>query len=156
MANFGDIALNLPQDWSRFKLHDKRQALMTVGHEDGVADAYLTEEPEARYQFAWVEPRYKDEVDMNRTRGYKFVTKSEWTKNEDLWEWDAEGYCLCMGQRLMARPAALFFADLAERQRVRANLKNRAEEEVQEIAERYGIPITGEDNGKPIARRRRA
>jgi hypothetical protein len=158
VPNYGDIALNLPPSWRRTDQHDKNYALGTVGHEDGVADARLKDDPEKRHQFAFVDPRYRDEVDINRSKGYVFVKKGEWEKNDNLWEWDAEGFCVFRSQRLMARPAELFFADMAQRrqQRDRVMGTNRDEEAAQEIARRAGIEITGSDEGRPIARRRRA
>lgn len=163
MANYGDVALNLPADWNRRKLTDQRFALLTVGHQDGIADARLKDHPDELHQFAWVMPTFKglpnDEVDVNRTKGYKFVKKTDgWEKNENLWEWDAEGYCTFQGQRLMARPAELFFADMAERRATRDRVMgtNADEEQAHRLAAKHGIQISGEEDGKPIKRRRSA
>lgn len=154
MANYGDIALNLPADWSRFKQHDQNYALMTIGHAEGVSDVRLTKEPDKRHQFAWVDTRYKDEIDINRTKGYRFVTEKEWTKNEHLWEWDAEGFLLCKGQRLMARDEDRFLADMAARKKQRDSVMrtNKDEDEAQELAARAGIRISAEDDGRPVRR----
>lgn len=152
MANYGDIALNLPADWSRSKQHDQNYALMTVGHTDGVADARLTKEPDKRHQFAWVDTRYKDEIDINRTKGYVFVKTPDWTKNESIWEWDAEGFCVCKGQRLMARTEEKFLADMEARRKQRNSVmkQNKDEDEARELAARAGIRISAEDEGRPL------
>ena len=161
MANYGDIALNLPPDWERARQHDPNYALMTVGHQNGVSDAYLIDEPDKRYQFAWVLRTFKgvpnEEVDINRTKGYSFVKKGEWEKNANLWEWDAEGFLTCKGQSLMARPAELFLADMAARKRQRDQVmggRNKEEERIAEMAARAGIEVTGSDEGRPVQRRK--
>ena len=145
MANYGDVALSLGPEWARYKLHDQNYGLMIVGHVNGVADAYLTIDPDQEHQFAWVETRYRDEIDINRSKGYRFVKQDEWTKNENLWEWDAEGFVLCKGQRLMARTKERFLEDMAARRKQRDQFMgtNKDEEKALEIAARAGIEITG-------------
>jgi hypothetical protein len=152
--NYGDVALNLKPEWSRKRETNKQYALRIVGHENGVADAYREKEPAARHQFAWVDPRYVDDISINRSKGYDFVTKTDWVKNERLWYWDAEGYCVNDGQRLMARPAHMYFEELEERERARSRRKDKAADEALAIAERAGIEIEDE-SGKRLTRKQR-
>lgn len=151
--NYGDVALNLKPDWDRAEESNQEYALLNVGHENGVADAYVTDAPGERHQFAWVDPRYADDVQMNRLKGYDYVKKDSWTKNEKLWEWDAEGFCISRGQRLMARRAELFFRDVAKRDQFRSKKKSDADEAAARIAARTGFAITGDD-GQALRRRR--
>lgn len=155
MANYGDVALGLGPDWDRSNYHDQQYVLSTVGHDHGRADAYLDKEPDKQHQFAWVDPRYRDEVAVNRTKGYVFVNKDDWAINELLWQWDAEGYCIRFdGQRLMARPKEIFVADMLKRKQRRSEVMggNKEDEEVARRAEKLGIQVYGEEDGKPIRR----
>jgi hypothetical protein len=156
VANYGDVALGLGPDWSRYKLNDQTFALGTVGHEGGVADVYLEDEPDQQHQFAWVDTRWRDEVSINRQKGYEFVNvNAGWVKSERLWDVDAEGFVVHNGQRLMARPFARFLEDMKARktQRDRVMGTNKDEEAAIAAAARAGIDLTG-DEGKPLRRKR--
>ena len=132
--NYGDVALNLSPDWDRRKFADKKFIIWTVGHKGGVSDLRLKKEPEKRHQFAWCDPRYKDELDINRSNGYVVVKKEDWDKTEDLWEWNAEDKCVCSGQIAMARPASLFFEAQKAKEQELSRRRKKPEEE-QELAE---------------------
>lgn len=156
MPNYGDVALNqsIGPDWDRSQLHDQNFALMTVGHQDGVSDVYLESDPEARHQFAWCDLLYRQEFDVNRTRGYRLVNKNDgWVKNPNLWEWDATGNCVCFGQALMARPAELYFRDLKLREEQRKSRKDKEADAALAIAEAAGIQA---EIGEKSTRRRAA
>lgn len=104
MPNYGDVALNLPPDWSRGRMVGSPDFMLTaIGHENGVPDVFLTDHPEARNQFTWCDPRDQSRTSVLRTQHYIWVNKADWTKNPDLWEWDGDGFILHNGQRLMAR-----------------------------------------------------
>lgn len=155
MANYGDVALNLGPDWDRNQLHDRKYALRIVGHKDGIADVYLTKDPDKRHQFAWTDKRYRDEVDLNLADGYRFVKKGEWTKHELMWEWNADDEIAYLGMSLMARPAELYFAAQAEKEQQRnREQKDKHAEEARQIAERSGISIFADDEA-PRKRGRR-
>lgn len=148
MANYGDAALNLGPEWARYKESDQNFALQIVGHKDGESDVRLKDEPNKRHQFAWVDTKYRDDIAINLTKGYRFVKKDEgWVKAEELWEWDAEGFLVWKTMRLMARPIERLVDDMAKRkqQRERVMGTNKAEEEAAELAARAGIQITGDD-----------
>lgn len=118
MANYGDVALGLPANWNRNTYDNQADwVLYTVGHAEGKADAYLEDEPDKRHQFRWVDPRDPNEVTKAQMQHYVFVKKGEWVKHEILWGWDAEGFCVFAGQRLMARPEELFVKDNEKRER---------------------------------------
>jgi hypothetical protein len=153
VANYGDVALNLSADWSRRKVHDKRHALLIVGHEDGKSDVFLTNEPDEQHHFTWVDPRNQDEIDLHRTNGFAWVQNSEWSKNPHLWEWDGDGYVRCFGQRLMARPAALYFEAEAEKERERELRENRADKEAEKFARKGKFAIDYDDEPRRVARR---
>lgn len=158
MANYGDLTLNLPPDWSRQKEHDQNYAIGMVGHENGVADAYLEDAPDTQHQFAWVDTRYRDEIDINRHKGYEFVKQSDgWVKNNRLWDWDAEGFCVLRGQRLMARSKESFLADMDARRKQRNKVmgKNKDDDEARQIAARAGIALLEEDDDRPRGMRNR-
>lgn len=156
MPNYGDLALNLPPTWERGGESDQNYALMIVGHKAGVADAYRTKEPDTPHQFAWVDSKYADDVAINVHKGYQFVKKDDWTKADDLWTWDAEGFCVFKMFRLMARSQERFLADMEARrkQRDRVMGSNKDEEAAEAIAARAGLEITGDD-GRPLKRVRR-
>ena len=113
--NYGDVALNLPPDWSRsLTATDPQFMLTTVGHVNGVADARLKADPGKRHQFRW-NAANDPSISVFRSRHYSFVNKNAgWEKNEELWEWDGEGFIVHNGQRLMARDAEWYFKDLEE------------------------------------------
>lgn len=112
MPNYGDVALNLPPDWSRSRLASGQEFhLTTVGHENGVADAYITNEPDRLHQFKWVNPLDNTEVSIAKSRHYVFVEKGSWTKNPHLWEWTGEGNIVFNGQYQMARDAEWYYKE---------------------------------------------
>lgn len=115
--NYGDVALNLPPDWSRARVQGPAAfTLTTVGHVGGVADAYLTNDPSKEHQFRWCDPRDYDAVSDLRTKKYAWCTKDLWTKNDDLWEWDGDGWIVRGTERLMARDGIHYFEEI-ERQK---------------------------------------
>jgi hypothetical protein len=116
-TNYGDVSLNLPPDWARARnIGGHAFILTTVGHENGVADAFRTQSPGTGHQFKWCNPSDGDEVSMLRTQHYELVIRSEWTKNPHLWEWDGEGHIVHNGQRLVARDRKYY--DAEEREKV--------------------------------------
>lgn len=153
MANYGDVALGLKPEWDRSSEHNQEYALRIVGHTNGVADARLKNDPDKRHQFAWVDPTYLKEVNVNRTKGYVFVNKNTgWEKADNLWEWNAEGNLLYEGQLLMARPGELYWKDLDKRIELRGGVKDNADEEAENIAARAGIRISREEGRRRSAR----
>lgn len=148
MGNYGDVALNLSPDWDRKHLSDRKFALWIVGHDTGKADAYQTKDVDKRHQFAWIDPKYREELAMNLSGGFVYVTKDSWTINESLWQWNAEDKCYNQGQLLMARPAALYFEQQAARARELNSRKDKALEEADIIADRAGIPIEREEGDR--------
>jgi hypothetical protein len=152
--NYGDVALGLSADWSRATESNQEYALGIIGHENGEADVYLKDEPTKRHQFAFVDTRFNDEVALNRVKKYTFVKKDDgWVQRTDLWDWDAEGFLLYRGQRLMARPGELYTADL-EKRKQRMQSKSAADEEAKRIAARAGIEM--EEEGRKVVKRKRA
>ena len=125
-ANYGDCALGLGPQWNRNIYEYPEQMQATVGHNDGIADCYRTEHPEQEHQFRWVDHLGRgaaQEISALRQKGYEFVKQNDWTKVDYLWEWDAEGYCIFMGQRLMARPKSKFLEDQARRDGIHAKAR---------------------------------
>jgi hypothetical protein len=119
MPNYGDVMLELPPDWSRSRIGGAPAFMNTaVGHEGGVADAYLTDKPEVLHQFRWCAPEDRTAMDTLRTAHYVLCKKSEWTKNPNLWEWDGDGHILHNGQRLMARDKMWFDREKEETARL--------------------------------------
>lgn len=149
MPNYGDLALNLPPDWTRPEDPDSFN-LAIVGHVAGKADAYRKDDEDARHQFAWVTPRYLDTISRYRSQGYAFCKSAEWEKNPLLWEWDAESFCIHEGQRLMARTEDRFLASMAkradQRDKVMGTKRNEEDEMVQRLAKRLGIIVTEDDD----------
>jgi hypothetical protein len=127
MPNYGDVALNLPHDWSRTHMvGDPSFILTTIGHEGGKADARLEADPERRHQFRWCAPNDTTAISTLRSRHYEWVLKSTgWVKNPNLWEWDGEGYIIHNGQRLMARDATFYVEEQAENDRRDAEARKR-------------------------------
>lgn len=138
MPNYGDVALNLPPDWSRTRVGgDTAFTLLTVGHENGIADAFLTDDPDKAHQFRWCAPDDKNAMSTLRTRHYQLCTSKDWTKNPDLWEWDGDGYILHNGQRLLARDGIYYYQDIAEKERLDKQREGRrgvTQEEEQSMA----------------------
>lgn len=111
-TNYGDCALKLPSDWSRTRMSGAASFILTtVGHERGIADAFLTSNPGQSHQFTWCSPEDQNNVSMLRTNHYDFCMRTEWTKNANLWMIDGEGYIVHNGQRLMARERKYYDAD---------------------------------------------
>jgi hypothetical protein len=154
-TNYGDCALKLPPDWSRSRMASGVEfTLTTVGHENGRADAFLTMNPGQAHQFTWVAPEDKNRMSVLRTRHYKLVTKSEWTKNEHLWEWDGEGHIVHNGQLMMARERMYFEADEAEQERAqkeRDGKRTDSPEEERLIRQLEGRgAILEDERGRPL------
>lgn len=154
MPNYGDVALNLAPNWSRRSENDQQLALRIIGHEAGVPDVCLKDDPEARHQFARVEPRYKDEIDINRVKGYEFVTEGQWMKNVPIWQWDANGHLDIAGQLVMARPEHLYVEELERRRRLRLSRKDKELDTARALAERNDIQFE-EEAGSRVRRKRR-
>lgn len=148
--NYGDVALHLGPDWSRGNVSTSPKFMLTtVGHRNGVADAYLTDAPRQKHQFRWCAVEDKDAISDLRTRHYKWCTRSTWTKNEELWEWDGDGYILHNGQRLMARHEQYYHADkeqldLVTSQRDKKRSTDPEEEAALRQIERQGATIEDE------------
>lgn len=157
MANYGDVALGLKSDWNRNNYEYQEQMQGTVGHEDGKADARLKSEPDKRHQFRFVDhlgTRAKQEISGLRMKGYEFVKNETWDKHEFLWEWDAEGFLVHDGQRLMARPEDKFTADQARRD----GITHAAAQDQSADNELDNVPaglIATDGEGKPRARKRK-
>ena len=154
MGNYGDLGVALPKDWNRRAQSDQNFILNTIGHTDGQSDVYLKDAPHEEHQFAWVEPRYKDEIAINQSKGYRFVKKDDGWEKIDLWEWDAEGFLIrADGQRLMARSKEKFLDDMEARrlQRKKVMESNKDDEDAQRIAAKLGIKLSGDDD-KPMRR----
>jgi len=156
MANYGDVALNLPPDWSRERLLNKRPNHMTIGHTAGRSDVALKDDPEARHAFAWcaVGPQFIDELDARKSDGFSFVNKNDW--DSVYYEWDAEGYLVAQNQRLMAIPEAKYIElRAAEREELERTSVNTANEEALGLADRVsGITLTNRD-GEALNRKRK-
>jgi hypothetical protein len=155
MPNYGDVVLNLPPDWSRSRIAgDPSFVLTTVGHENGVPDAYLTDKPDQEHQFRWCATDDQSGTSTLRTQHYAFCTRKNWTKNPNLWEWDGEGFILHNGQRLMAREKEWFIKDreekeLAEQARERRRGVTQEEEQSMRRLESQGA-IIEDERGRPL------
>jgi hypothetical protein len=153
MPNYGDVSLQLGPDWDRRLITNKKFAMWIIGHDHGKSDAYLKKEPDKRHQLIWVDPRYHEELAMNLSANFVFVNKDEWTINENLWQWNAEGHAFNQGQLMMARPAALWFAQKAEVDRELAGRKDEDFDAAIAIADKAGIPIEHDGDQRKAARR---
>jgi hypothetical protein len=151
VANYGDAALRLPKDWDRAKLYNKEFSIQTVGHKDGVADAYLTKEKDAEHQFYWVDPRDYRAIASLKVNGYDFVTKETWTINEDLWQWNADGRASFGVEVLMARPKAKFIEAEDRRAAERDSKSKKERDEEARAIERAGVKVMDE-RGQRVAR----
>lgn len=151
MANYGDVALNLPKDWDRAKLYNKEFAIQTVGHREGVADAYLTKEKDAEHQFYWIDPRDYRAIASLTVNGYTFVNKDEWTINTDLWQWNADGRASFGVEVLMARPKAKFIEAEDQRAAFRASKEKKDRDEEARAVAKAGLKVTDE-RGDRISR----
>lgn len=153
--NYGDVALNLPPDWDRYGVVTNQGFLVTtVGHVNGKADLYLTEKPWERHQFYWASPEDQQNVNIQRGKHYRYVTKTDWSKNEELWEWDGEGYVVYAGQRAMAREAQWYIKEKEEQERLEAEASGKRavdadEERAMRKLESRGVTIT-DDRGRQL------
>lgn len=154
MANYGDVALGLPADWERNIYGDNEFVLTTVGHSDGTADAYLTNHPEEKHHFYWCDPTDQRDIIFARQRGFDFCQKAEWSMNEMIWRWDAEGRIEAFGLRLMFRPAERYFRDIKRRE----DMQNRAKADADSDAVPDGLVATDASGQvlKPVKRGRPA
>lgn len=153
-TNYGDVALDLPPDWSRSRLAgDPGFMLTAVGHENGVPDAYMTDQPKQRHQFKWLNPKDQAEKATHRTRHYETVTNTRWTKNENLWDWDAEGHVVYNGLILYARDEVYYVDEKETQDRLKKERdeKKNTEEEERLIAKLLKRGATMEDErGRPL------
>lgn len=154
--NYGDAALNLPPDWSRTRIAgDPAFILTTVGHENGVADARLTDDPSKAHQFRWIDPADQNQLSLARTRHYKYCNKNAgWEKRDELWEYDGEGFIVLNGQKLMARDGDYYYAEIeAEKERKEAEKNRRSvtqeEERAVRALESRGI-VVEDERGRPL------
>lgn len=152
--NYGDCALHLPPEWSRLRLasgHDFMRS--TVGHENGIADLHLQDDPGKAHQFAWCDPKDTDRRDYLRSEKYEWVKgggdDGPWIKNPELWEWDAEGYVWHKGQRAMARSQELYVAAMA-RQAAIENQRRNAVDDVDEKLLKLVGKLATDENGRPL------
>lgn len=163
MPNLGDIALNLPLDWSRSRLASGFEFhLKTIGHEGGVPDLYRTEAAEERHQFQWCDKKDESRLNALRTRHYRVVKKSEWTKNPNLWEWDGEDLCVHGGEFAMAREESYYLAEREAEERSRQDRRSNPFDSPEEARAARAIESRGgaitDDRGrelKPLRQQRR-
>lgn len=153
--NYGDVALNLPPDWSRLRMMgDQSFLLTTIGHENGVPDVFKTDNAGDKYQYQWINPRDLSRISTSRSRKYEQVTRSTWSKNPNLWEWDGNGNLIHNGTFLYARPAEAYYADqdaldeATERRDSKRSMSQDEEEALRKI-ERQGA-IVEDDRGRPL------
>ncbi len=152
MPNYGDVALGLTAAWSRNNYDNQEFLMGTVGHENGVADAYLKDAPEARHQFYFADPKDQKDISTMQMRGYVFVQKDVWVKHPILWgDWDAQGHINYGGTNLMARPEALYLADQTRRAKLSTRVRAEADADVRTVPN--GLVATDE-NGDAMVRRK--
>lgn len=151
--NYGDAGLNLPPDWSRGRNIGHPGFLnTTVGHENGIADAYLTMNPGQAHQFRWCAPEDQDATSTLRTQHFEPCTKKEWTKNPHLWMFDGEGFIIHNGQRLWAREKSFYLADreaAEEEQKRRTQKTQREDDQAEARASAHGATIE-DDRGRTL------
>jgi hypothetical protein len=134
VANYGDAALNLGPEWARYKENDQNYALQIVGHDGGESDVYLKTDPDKKHQFAWVDTKYSEDVQINQSKRYRFVKKDDgWVKRDGLWDWDAEGFLVFRTLRLMARDESELAAEMGKRKAQRDRVMGGETKEDQEI-----------------------
>lgn len=159
MPNYGDVALNLGADWDRARMVFSPYLLTTVGHVNGKADMHLEKQPDELHQFQWINPFEKDKEALAKMKGYKFVRKSDdWYLNDELWQWDAEGFVDHAGTRAMYRPASLYYKDQAqmtEEQKRRKRQQLQAEDQADQEAARKGGFVVTDESGQQLRPRRR-
>lgn len=156
--NYGDVALSLPPDWDRARVVHSPLINKIVGHSDGVSDLDREDDPGALHQFQWLNAVERDKLSIAKTKGYKFVRKSEgWRINNDApFEWDAEGFVENdTGDRGMFRPASLYRQDQERMKEEQKRFRRQAEQE-DERAERavrqIGGDITYDEDERPLKR----
>lgn len=151
MANYGDVALNLPANWTREANLGKDQdfVIQIVGHSDGVADMALTKEPDAQHQFYWLDMKDDAEVSRMYSRGFSLVTQDKWTKNEHLWRWDDQDFCVFNGRKLAARPAHLYHADKVRREQAERPTEELFNDKIANDAATRGA-LLHDTEGRPL------
>lgn len=153
MPNYGDVALGLDAKWDRRNYENNSDwMLYTVGHTAGESDAYLTDDPDKEHQFRWVDVRDPNELTKALMQGYEFVKNDKWTKHEILWAWDAEGFCIFAGQKLLARPKELWLAGQEKRDRLAKEARADSDREIESVPD--GM-IATDGEGKPIRKRKK-
>lgn len=152
--NYGDVALNLPADWSRTRLSNEAFGLLIVGHEGGEADVFLTDEPDKQHQFKFVDPNNQAEISMALTHHYEFCIKGKWDKRENLWAWNAEGRIHYMGNQIMARDRKFYDEDLQKREDIAKKNVEREDNAVAALADKHGFEVYDEAQ-KPLRAGRR-
>lgn len=151
--NYGCVAMNLPADWSRRRYENPASVNFIVGHENGVPDLGLKENPRKRHQFTWVHPNNETDLDLKMDKGYRFVTEKEWFKRETGWHW-RDGFCTSQGQRAMYRDEGLYWAEQEEEKRrnegKERDLDAEANEELAAKAAQSRVAEVTDHEGRPL------
>lgn len=128
------------------------QVLWIIGHDNGKADLYLKDEPEAEHQFQWVDPADKTRLTTLQMKGYSPVNKTKWEKHAFLWEWNAEDKLFFGGQIAYARPKEKWLADEAKREAMKRRARDEDERQVANVPD--GL-IATDAEGNAIKKRGR-
>jgi hypothetical protein len=153
--NYGDVALNLPPDWSRSRLASGEDFMIkAIGHENGKADVYKKDHPGDKNQFQWCAKSDTNRLNRLRTKHYVEVIRGQWEKNPLLWEWDGESHVFHEGEFLMAREERFYLEDEEKRKREQAErdgsrADSREEEAFMRSIEQRGGEIT-DDRGRQL------
>jgi len=157
MANYGDVALGLRADWTRNNYENQEWVLSTVGHEDGEADVFLTDEPDTQFQFLWADvmarPGHASDAQLAAMRGFEFVKQTEFTKRKLLWQWDAEGFLIHAGQKLMYRSKERWLVDQKRRSDIQAKTSADSSDRDLDNAPDGLVAMTAD--GKQVKRKKR-
>lgn len=139
-----DVALHLPENYNRSTLAN---ADFHLGNVD--FGLFKLSDPEAKWQFAWVDPNWRQDIDSNRQRGYQWVNVAEWAVRENgdeipfaeygRFEVESQNRVYYNGQHLMARPAELYYKE--EKRRLGEAEEQDPAESAKALADRYGIPV---------------
>jgi hypothetical protein len=127
--------------------------LLSVGHVNGKADAYLTSHPSQQHHFTWINPKDDADYYAKSARGFEYVRKDGWTKNPKLWRWGASGYCEFLGLYMAARPAELYWQEEAERaprEDPQVVAQNRL---LAQPAAQRGLVIAKDEGGRTLTQR---